>query len=250
MNSEPSFWRRQFVGNATTAQVSFDVVFGITLPIVCLVFDPIVFHSSATGVMHDDYKAASLLTIFIGIGAISLWLATGRFSAVLSGILALCGCFAALLGFVLLPLSILGTLFAGIGLLGFTPFLTAFVFARNAVRAWSAALQGGKRQAVTMTAMISFILIPVALWGVESYLKHRQAAALAALLSEDYSDDEAAIGSLDSVGIRYLGSNGKFDEVVRQYEWEESPARRERLAAGYLKLTGDSIEDRLFRLND
>jgi hypothetical protein len=250
MNDKPSFLQRQFSGQATTAQVSFDVVLGIVLPILCVTFDPILFHSPGSGGVLANYKAAGLLTIFIGVGAIAIWLSTDRFAAVQSGILALCGCFATLLGYLLLPLSILFTLFAGIGLLGFIPFFTAFVFARNAVRAWSAALQGGKRQAVTMTATISFVMIPVALWGVESYLKHRQAVALAALLSEDSHDDEAAIGPLDTLGIKYLGSNGKFDEVVRRYEWEVSPTRRDRLATGYQKLTGESIEDRLFRLND
>ena len=250
MNQEPGFFRRQFVGKPTSAQLSFDVVFGIALPILCVAFDPIVFQPSFGGSFLDGYQAAALLVVFIGIGAISLWLATGRLAAMLTGVLALCGCFAGVLGILLLPLSVLGTLYAGIGLLGFTPFFTAFAFARNAVRAWSTAVQRSNRQVVAITATISFTLIPIAVWAAESYARRQQAVALAALLSDDASDDEAAIHALNGYAVRYFGSDSSLDSLVREYEWEENVARRERFAAAYVKLTGRSIEDRLFRLHD
>src|SRR6059036_1217018 len=45
----PRFWKRQFLGPATTPQIIFDVVFGIVGPVLCFVFDPVVFRGDFLG---------------------------------------------------------------------------------------------------------------------------------------------------------------------------------------------------------
>src|SRR6266850_3400696 len=43
------FWFRQFAPEVTRPQLVFDVTFGAIGPILCFVFDPIVFHSGFGG---------------------------------------------------------------------------------------------------------------------------------------------------------------------------------------------------------
>jgi len=60
---------------------------------------------------------------------------TRRQSGFFAGVLIV-GCFiASVIGTLMLPLSLFGLLFV-IGVLGFTPFLTAYAFGRNALRAF------------------------------------------------------------------------------------------------------------------
>ena len=40
---KPGFWRRQFGSNVTTKQKGFDWTVGVVLPLICFLFDPIVF---------------------------------------------------------------------------------------------------------------------------------------------------------------------------------------------------------------
>src|SRR6478735_10105913 len=74
-------------------------------------------------VMPGCYCAISL-----GMIALAYHLRARGPSAYLAGVLLAATLFATGLGLVMLPTSILGTLFAGIGVLGLSPFLTALVF--------------------------------------------------------------------------------------------------------------------------
>jgi hypothetical protein len=144
------FWKRQFSDSPSLAQKIFDVVMGIIAPILCLYFDPLIFKNIIFSVSCGDGNATlgQPLAIFaytlIGLGmlALAIWLIAGTrlggSAAFFAGIFFAGAESALALGVALLPLSVPALLFI-IGILGFIPFLTAFVYLRNGVRAWRSA---------------------------------------------------------------------------------------------------------------
>jgi hypothetical protein len=131
------FWRRQFQSEATFDQKTFDWIFGIMVPVICVVADPIVFNGS--GALIGGYKPFAYLLSFVSIMMLMAFMLWGKQLKWLNGFL--CGFFALgatislLVGIVLFPFSLIGLIFI-IGALGFTPLFSAFVYGRNAVRAY------------------------------------------------------------------------------------------------------------------
>ena len=118
------FWKRQFHLPATGAQLWFDVFFGMAVPLVCLYFDPTVFRSGSagdTGVLVP-FRIFGYAEISLSIVALAYFLFTRRASSVLSGVLLGSAIFSFLLGFAMLPLTIMGLVLL-IGVLGFAPFI-------------------------------------------------------------------------------------------------------------------------------
>src|SRR5947209_19244116 len=88
---QQSFWRRQFSDSFTRGQVIFDVMFGVVLPILCFLLDPIVFKGGLIGEPDlVQFRALAYLMSGLAIVALALWLATGMegcySSAVAAGI--------------------------------------------------------------------------------------------------------------------------------------------------------------------
>ena len=112
------FWRRQFSGDTTGDQLAFDVIFGVILPIGCLIFDPIVFRSGSGfggGGLLAEYRILAYAFIGFQILMLGLCLLAGRrlrgAGAVMSGAL-FSGSLAALaIGVALFPLSFFGLMF-------------------------------------------------------------------------------------------------------------------------------------------
>jgi len=164
------FWGRQFNSEVTRGQVAFDVALGIIMPILCLIFDPMVFRNQAAldHGFHKPFEVFGDTSIALGIVALSLWLLLSRYlnraSAFLAGIFFYGAFFALLLGILILPLSVIGLL-GLIGVLGFTPFFTSFVFLRNGVRAYRRATEHSEMNwSVRMSfvsGMILIIVIPI-----------------------------------------------------------------------------------------
>lgn len=133
----------------------FDVLFGILLPIFCLAADPVVF---------AGWAFQPVAVAFIVTEAVILWIWLGlrgrlRKSAIwFAGPLAAGGIFALALGTAMLPLSLLGLLLL-IGILGFTPFLTAFCYFRAAAQAWRRG-GGGRRAPLVFVAGLLFAATP------------------------------------------------------------------------------------------
>jgi hypothetical protein len=164
--SKPTgFWPRQFSPEATKGQIVFDVVMGILMPIVCLVFDPIVFRRDGTFSVFvralgrdaainfalSGYSGASkgdpsllggahFFTAIIDFGLIVLivWMLLGPHLkwglGFVAGILLVGSLFALMIEVVVFLPSLAGLVY-GIGIFGFTPFFTSFVFFRNGIRA-------------------------------------------------------------------------------------------------------------------
>ncbi len=135
------FFARQFEGTAPTpAQRGFDVVFGIIGPIFCLAFDPFVFRPGLLSEpMFDGFVGAVFGCGGLAMCAFIAWMVLPIASArrtvgFLAGLMFAGALLATVIGLALLPFSVIG-LMVVIGMLGFTPFVSAFVYSRTAVRA-------------------------------------------------------------------------------------------------------------------
>ena len=140
--SPNDYWVRQFAMPATRRKRVFDVIFGLVMPVVCMIFDPIVFKGS--GLMSSEGMLSELrwfayTGLAVELIALGIWLQygeeLGRCRDVVGGTLLGGAVVAALIGVTIFPLSLIGILFILVGALGFTPFLTSLVLARNATRA-------------------------------------------------------------------------------------------------------------------
>ncbi len=128
------FWKRQVITQPTTGQYVFDWVVGGILPILCLIFDPFVFRNQ-----YVEFQVFSYVAIGLGVLTLACWLILGKrvgvFIGFVTGILLVGTLFSLVVGIVLFPISLLGLLIC-LGIFGFVPFLTSFVYFRNGIRAF------------------------------------------------------------------------------------------------------------------
>jgi hypothetical protein len=151
-------------------------------------------------------------------------------------------CFALLLGLALAPFSFIGAFFGGIGLLGFTPFLMAFVYWRNALEASNLA---DLRPRAVPLALLGAALPVFSSGAIHIGATRAFARGIERSLSDDAHEREAGIALLDLVTPLQ-----DIDELVWLYEREEDPVRKERIAAAYERISGNSIEAKLNELRD
>ena len=156
------FWSRQFDPVATRSQELFDGIFGVILPILCFVVDPIVFRGGFFGgPMLDGYQALAYLVSVVEIGVFIVWRTFRKqlvaFSAPFAGVLFAGGFFASAIGLAILPVSMFALLVV-IGILGFIPFFTAFVYFRSAVRAMNDQIRNSTFGFRYMTAALAGLL--------------------------------------------------------------------------------------------
>ncbi|HEX6183734.1 MAG TPA: hypothetical protein VFZ44_07480 [Pyrinomonadaceae bacterium] len=158
------FWRRQFGAQVTPKQRRFDITFGFVMPVLCFVFDPIVFRewlSDAPGLL-GRWRFYAYTISALEMVALAAWLfkasGGGRPPAALGGMLLAGGLFSLLVGVVLLPFSLLG-LILFVGVFGFTPFFTAVVYLRNGWRAANPGRSGdGLRAGAAAALAFGFVL--------------------------------------------------------------------------------------------
>jgi hypothetical protein len=164
-----------FVGvrpeNARLKRFIVDLLGGVVLPILCVAYDPILFREPGVG---NRWQVWWYLVLLVQMSALLVCLLGhswfGRWNAVFAGLLLVGAVIALGIGALLLIPSILGAVLAQlIGLLGFTPFLTAFVFARNAWRAFrQARTADGKTCAewLVLLGVLLAIALPALLYAV------------------------------------------------------------------------------------
>ena len=138
--------------NARLKRFIVDLLGGAVFPVLCILYDPFVFRG--LGSLGGAYgQALAYVAIASQIMVLLCWLVAspwcGRLSAVFAGALFVGAMVAVCIGVPLLLFSVIGLLVL-IGLLGFVPFLTAYVFFRNSLYAWrqAGACSGSSARAI------------------------------------------------------------------------------------------------------
>ena len=238
------FWKRQFYLPATGAQLWFDVFFGMAVPLVCLYFDPTVFRSGSAGdtAVLVPFRIFGYAEISLSIVALAYFLFTRRASSVLSGILLGSAIFSFLLGFAMLPLTIMGLVLL-IGVLGFAPFVTGFVYARNAWRCCKQSSAQTWRVPSPFAMALGTILILGLPAGLQASTSHLVNSALSRLENGSDEEFEPALQSL-----RWTAYDS--DRLAFAFQETKDAKKRARLARAFHELTGESVEERLAQLSD
>lgn len=247
--ARPGFWKRQFMGPATTPQIIFDVVFGVVGPVLCFVFDPIAFRGHFMGrPLYANFQIFVYLVSAIGIVVLYAWLFLGKRLSfghtVVSGILFGCAILSATIGIVILPLSLLG-LMVGIGIFGFTPFATSLVYFRNAFRAARSSSERFNRLRIGVVLLVS---VPaLGLPGLLSFAIHEWAAqSVDEIIHGD--SQHAAYATQKLKPLRYF-TLPELDKLVNAYHREDNPSHKQRLKDSYHAITGADIEARIIDLD-
>jgi len=141
-------------------ELGVDLLGGLILPVLCLVYAP--------GFLRDSPVASVVYPmIVVQVVALALWQFIGPmrrwFCAFMAGLLMIGALTAGVIGLCMIPFSLIGVLFFGIGLLGLTPFLTAYVFGRNAAKALWGATDWRRKELVLALGIAASIVLPVAI---------------------------------------------------------------------------------------
>jgi hypothetical protein len=135
-----------------------DLLGGILLPAMCLVYDPGIFRDTRA----SDLAIVAVVAIVSQMAVLAIWMIAGRFlgcwNALFGGMLTVGAAVAGAIALALSPISLLGLLAYGIGLLGLTPYLTCVVFWRNARDALRQAAGPGSKWEVRVLFAVGFLL--------------------------------------------------------------------------------------------
>jgi hypothetical protein len=238
------FWKRQFQKESTESQRRFDWIFGVVLPVICFVADPVVFKGGlADEPFLGTFKPLAYVLSFVSVMAMAAWLIWGAklkwLNAFLAGLFAVGGVISLAVGIVLLPVSLLGLLIL-IGILGFTPLLTALVFLRNSARAFDAAKPFFEKRVL----INSFMLSAVFSVALPTVLNIQIKRALDAMRHGD-----AATVRAQAKNLKYVAPLADLDGLARQYAFskdEHNKEKRAAIAEVYKELTGEDVKDRSF----
>ena len=237
------FWKRQFAPVRTQPQIIFDVMFGIVAPVLCLGFDPIVFRSWFSEALFPDYQTFAYLFSGLEILLLSFWLVTGAcfpiWNRMIGGMFLAGAAFCATAGVVLAPFSLIGLVF-GIGVFGFTPFLTALVYLRNGLRA----LRTGDGEALNLKPTAAAISGIVLVSGLPLLLSLQIHAVVSRATNEILEGDSAhaIFAAHRLVPLRFF-AGPELDQIVTAYVTESDDKRKLLLKTCYREITGDDIED-------
>jgi hypothetical protein len=210
---------------------------GVALPILMVLLDPAIFrgsHISGAAIL-GVYKPLGYVAIALGITAVALHLRSDRHSAVLAGVLAGASIFGCVLGVAVLPFSVLGTLFFGIGLLGLSPFVSSLVVGWRARKAYRASGHLHRPAQAGLGLLFFLTVSGGSQWGASEALKRS--------LQDIHSGSEGRLATAVS-RLRRWQVLLDLDLLVNAWTREQDAATRDRLAAAYQELTGDSIAER------
>ena len=242
------FWARQFADVSTEKQDRFDIVLGIVLPVICLVVDPIVFQGGFFGEQPILGRFQLFAYLFCGlqIGIFLCWRTLARHLApaagLIGGILLAGALFSFIVGVLILPFTLLGLIIL-IGIVGFTPFLTAFVYLRTGIRALRSQQRNVLFESRFLLAVLT-ALLSVALPVLISYqVSTTISAGLDQILYGNPQEAEIAVNRLKWLPVSW----SQRREIVIAYDNETSSEKKDVLKRRYKELTGEDIDrDRYF----
>ncbi len=244
------FWKRQFQTQTTYKQNVWDWIFGVIMPLICFVFDPIVFKGSFDGsAMFGNYRAFAYVLCGACILTMSAWLIWREklrwLSGFIAGLFFLGGSISLCVGVVLFPFSLIG-LFMLIGALGFTPLFTAVIYLRNAFRALHASKMFLAREIRNYAFGFGIVFSSSLAWTINSEIK-------TSLEKIEKGDAQAVYA--EQTKLKYLAPLVNFDSLVRAYyRPSENELRQQEkmraIADVYRQLTGEDIESKARDLMD
>jgi hypothetical protein len=249
--AETGFWKRQFGATVTQPQIFFDVTFGVVGPVLCFVFDPIIFRSWLMGPpLLGDYQTFAYLFSGLQITLLSFWLLTGPgwqpWNRLMGGMLLSGTVFCVIIGFVLAPFSLIGLIY-GVGLFGLTPFLTALVYLRNSCRAWRAENNDAESLAAALIGVSGILLVSGLPLLLSIQIHLTVSRAVAEIIEGD--SQHAMFAAHRLVPLRFF-ADAELDQIVNAYTFAKDEKRKELLKSCYREITGDSIENRAPILRD
>lgn len=234
-----NFWERQIGPSLTRGQTVFDVLFGIVVPILCLIIDPIVFRPDpflGPGIL-GGIQVFAYIAIGLGIISLSLWLRfrtrIKRASGFFAGAFLAGSIFAFIIGFPLAPFLI-----SPFVVLAITPLLASFVFLRNGNLAFLQAQTSIDMRQLILTMTAGMILV-IALPAAGQY-------AATKFISQGIEDALQDDPQVSATAIHRL-QNAIWcpvicgDAVRRAYITERDFNRQQRFDWLYEQITGHSI---------
>lgn len=243
------FWRRQFQIETTSKQKIFDWIFGVGLPVICFVFDPLVFKNNGLGnAILGNFKPFAYILSFISVMAMSAWLIWGEklkwLNAFLAGAFAIGGIISLAVGIVLIPFSLLGLIIL-IGILGFTPLISAIVFLRNAVRAFHTANPFFDKQTLVYSTVLSAIFSLTLPAVVNLEIKKSL---------DNVRNGDAEVIHAEAKKLKYVAPLVNFDGLALLYfrsaPNEKQSEKMRAVAEFYNEMTGENIESKAKVLMD
>jgi len=245
------FWKNQFEPNRTSAQDTFDVVFGLVLPIVCLIADPLVFKSAPIfgPAILEEYQLFAYLVCTVEMGFFLVWRTfptkVNAFSPLFAGVFLIGACFSMVIGVAMLPMTLIALLLV-IGLLGLLPFFAAFVYLRNAIRAIRAQ-RGAPILFRLWLAVMSGLFVIVPLIFATVYVERSISASVDTMIYGNKAQAEAAANQLKWFGFIPLK---QYNRLAAAYGREWDVEKKATLARTYWELTGEDIDLRQRMLSD
>jgi len=220
---------------------TFDLMFGIVLPLFCLVADPGILRGRGMSAVGPHILQSNVVAVYgavvPAIVLFGVWCTWRRGPLLLAGPLLVGGCVSLAIGIALLPLSIMMSI-ALIGLLGLVPLGTAFAYLRNGLQAFRAARTAHSGAVAALMAVglgAAVLALPL---GAQAVVNARTTEAVAAALAGDARREAEAIAALKPFG--WLIDDERF---VAAWTAAADPVVRDRLARVWHGATGDELRD-------
>lgn len=222
---------RQFLGRRSTAWA-----IGVVLPLAMVLLDPIVFRGSGFSggpPLLGGSRPFGYTAIAAGIALVIFDLLNRRAKGAAAGGLAAACVYSAGLGLILLPFSLMGAFIMGIGLLGLSHLLCAAVLGYRALQAFREAPLRHR----TAHAAVAFGLFFISCSAVQRGATGVWERSVAEIRSNDPGLSNAGAERL--YRWRFLLD---ANQLIDPWRAEPDLAGKERLAAAYRRLTGQSLE--------
>ena len=241
------FWARQFAEVSNERQDLFDVLFGIIIPVICLVVDPIVFQGGFLGERPWLGRFQLFAYLFCGlqIGVFLCWRTLARHLApaagLIGGVLLAGALFSFIVGVLILPLTIVGLVIL-IGIVGFTPFVTAFVYLRTGIRALRAQQKNTLFESRFLLAVVTALLSVVMPALVGHQVSTTISTSIDQIVYGNPQEAQLAVERLKWLPVSSTSMTG----LVDAYSNDTRTERKNVLKRYYKDITGEDIKVNFF----
>lgn len=223
-----------------------DFIFGLLMPVICFVADPIVFKGDVRELAYVNVNYLLIRDLRFFVYAFSsicvlllvFWMIMDKGNSIIAGVLFMGGLMSLGIGIVIFPVSLIG-LFLIAGLLGFTPFFTGYAYLRNAIRMYALCEFNSKR-----TMFIAGVLMVLALFCACYYLD----VVLVNNAVNNLAGRDIALGESQLDLINLLHPIICLDSLLLRYVRINDYDKETAMARIYKRCTGKSIQSEIYFL--